>query len=79
MSSLLERCGQHFATIVCGALLVATPFVTARASTNTSARLDLSCLCNDTYCQASGGGSGFRWCCNGTEIDGCGCTIFTNC
>ena len=41
---------------------------------------DRQCACNDGFCQDTGGGSGFRYCCHGTGSSReCGCTIFVVC
>lgn len=41
---------------------------------------DRRCDCSDSYCQETGGGSGFRYCCKGTGGgEKCGCTLFVVC
>lgn len=41
---------------------------------------DRRCGCENDYCQETGGGSGFRFCCTGTGGGStCGCTLFVVC
>jgi hypothetical protein len=63
-------------------VVAALGFVVARPATAAAAgAFERSCYCENTYCQDTGGGSGFRWCCDwdGEEWT-CGCTLYVvNC
>ena len=64
-----------------GAVLVglAALLVTVRpASAKALAFTERWCYCEGTYCQDTGGGWLFRWCCdwNGQEYTNCGCTLW---
>jgi hypothetical protein len=88
MLSLIRSTLRNWPTAACIALLSATPFVAARASTS-AASFDLACDCSGSYCQDTGGSPYQRWCCRSSltepddpgsaDLNGCGCTLVTNC
>lgn len=67
---------DFWTSLLCTGMIVsaASLFTPRAAHANPEAR---KCDCGGTYCQDTGGGGGFRWCCDSSG--NCGCTLFTNC
>lgn len=78
MQQIKRIVSRFWAIALCVGMLSGIPAIAAFGQTEVTeppgdAR---NCLCNNNYCQITGGSQYMRWCCSG---DNCGCTLFTNC